>query len=64
MKGQGLGSVEIKLMFPFQITEPCEASWKVGSKGMKRGRYKIQVTQVRLNETKWPYKGFFGLKMG
>ena len=36
MKGQRLGSVEIKLIFPFQITEPCEASWKVGSSGMTK----------------------------
>ena len=45
MKGQGLGSVEIKLIFPFQITEPFEASWKVGSKGMKSA--KIDLTWYR-----------------
>ena len=45
MKGQGLGSVEIKLIFPFQITELCEASWKVGSWGMKST--KIDLTWYR-----------------
>ena len=45
MWGQESGSVAIKLIFPFQITVRCEASWKVGSWSMKSA--KIDLTWYR-----------------